>query len=374
LAIEDSLSSVEEASLIVPENAQLHARLAELDPSRNTELDRALVLNPRNASWWIMRAVQQEESDDLAGTEASLRSAVAVARYYVPLWSLTAFYYRQANKSAFSSSAKAALSVGTGDPRSIFQMAQKLGFAPNVIEATILPERPEIQKAYLAYSLERQDWTSAAHAALHLISIGRADDTPVVMSACERLFLAGRIDESVQVWNSAIAARWISMTHLVPALGVSLNDETFSQSRIFSGFDWRAWSPADISIAFSPNRYAKLGFSGDEPERCNVLSQYLPLLPETNYRVTTRYRTEDIPVDSGIRWGIFTLPQTDEALALSPNLFGQDVTETSFLFKTPASPMPLELFLTYTRQSGTTRIRGNLWLHSVKLELQSKYR
>ncbi len=373
LASEDTIRSLDQATAILPGNAQFHARLAEIDPSRSSELDRAIGLNPRNASWWILRSVQQEESGDVAGAEASLRSAVAVARYYIPLWSLTAFYYRQGNAAGFILAAKDTLSVGTGDAASVFQMAGKLGLPSEIVESQILPERAEIVTSYLNFALQKPDWPSATRAALRLSTVGSKAETPSVMSACERLFLAGRIDDSVTVWNATVSAHWISMTPLSPATGISINEEAFSQPRIYSGFDWKVPAPAEVAVAFSPGRYAKLQFTGEQAEQCGLLSQYLPLLPARRYKLTTRYRTEDLPSASGLRWTVESLAPKGSALATSANLYSEDVTESAFVFETHPATAPVELFLSYARQPGTTRIKGNLWLQSVRLELLDKH-
>jgi hypothetical protein len=369
LARRDTVAALTAAAAILPANALFHARIAELDPSRSGELDRALVLNPRNASWWIMRSVQQEESGDLAGTEASLRSSVAVARYYVPLWSLTAFYYRQANVPAFIRSAKDTLSVGSGDPRSLFQMATKLNLTPEVIEKQILPDRPETQSAWLAYSVERENWPSVTQTARRLTAAGSKTDAPAVLSACERLFLAGKLDESVAVWNAAIGAGWFSLNRLNPAAGASLTDETFSAPRIGLGFDWKVIAPAEVAVSFSAEHYARLEFSGDEPESVDLLSQYLPLLPARRYKLTARSRTEDLPPATGLHWLVTALTPTRTVEALSPNLSGEDVTETSLEFETLPQPTPFRLMLIYRREPGTTRIKGRLWVQSLRLEL-----
>jgi hypothetical protein len=313
------MSSLVQAVALLPQNAQFHARLAELDPGRSSEIDRALVLNPRNASWWIMRSVRREEAGDLPGAEASLRSAVNIARYYVPLWSLTAFYYREGNTAGFIHSANDTLSVGTGDPRSVFQMAARLGLPAHVVQNQILPAQADILMAYLKHALETGDWLSATETGIHLAAVGSKDDTPALLTASERLFLSGNLNEAVIVRNSAVSAHWISMTRMNPASGVSLNDGTFAQPRIYLGFDWKA--PAEVAVAFSPGRYAKLAFNGEEPEQCDLLSQYLPVLPGRHYKLITRYRTEDLPSASCI--GVFCR-KTDHAKNGLFGLFDQE--------------------------------------------------
>ena len=123
LSRSDTVEALQAALLKTPGNAEYHARIATLDPTRADELRKALSLNPTNTSWWIMQSVRQEQDGDIAGAERSLHQANLVSRYYVPRWSLAAFYYRQGNKEEFIRWANLALSVGNGVPESLFQMA-----------------------------------------------------------------------------------------------------------------------------------------------------------------------------------------------------------------------------------------------------------
>jgi hypothetical protein len=46
-----------------------------------------------------------------------------------------------------------------------------------------------------------------------------------------------------------------------------------------------------------------------------------------------------------------------------------DFVEQAFEFKTGGEELPAMIVLRYTRQPGTTRIEGKLWMQSVTLEL-----
>jgi hypothetical protein len=370
LARRDTVSALESALRIEPGNAEYHARIAVLDATRNDELETALRLNPRAQSLWIMRSVHQEEEDDVAGAEKSLQRANLVSQYYMPRWSLAAFYYRQGRREEFLEWGRKALSVGYGAPDSIFRMAQRLQFTPAEILNRLIPKSPERVSAYLELVLRDGDLDAAFEAGGKLLEIGTKSDRDRVGEACDGLFAAGRIGDAVGLWNRTIQAGWIDLKPLDVARGASLSDGTFAKTSLQMGFDWRY---AAISGVWSSTSHAdsslRLEFSGNQPESCELLSQPVPLLPDRRYKLVARYRTDGIVAAGGLRWRVQSL---DRKLSLLDGVMSkatEDYADETFEFRTPAQKTPATIVLAYTRSPGTTRIEGRLWLQSVKLEL-----
>ena len=168
LARTDKVDALERAVRLTPENADFHARIATLDPARDDELKQALALNPNEPSWWIMRAVGLEQAGDPAGAEKSLRQATLVSDYFVPWWSLAAFYYRQEDAGNFISAAHHALSAGAGDAESIFRMAENLQIPAETAVRQLVPDLPKPLEAWLAFALKEGNLDDALSAALRL--------------------------------------------------------------------------------------------------------------------------------------------------------------------------------------------------------------
>lgn len=370
LARRDTVPAIEAALRYAPGNADYHARIAVLDATRNDEVDRALRLNPWAQSLWIMRSVHQEEEDDAAGAEQSLKRANLVSQYYMPRWSLAAFYYRQGRRDEFLEWGRKALSMGYGAPDSLFRMAQRLQVPPAEILARLIPADANRVSEYLDTVLRDGDLYAASLSANRLLQVGTKLDRDRVLRGCDGLFAGGRLDEAAVLWNRMVQAGWIDRKALDPARGASLSNETFTKLSLPTGFDWRYTSVPGISVSSSDaDSSLRLEFSGDEPEGCELLNQWAVLLPGRRYRLTIRYRTDGIAAGSGLRWRVQSLDRKQTPLEGLLQHMTQDFADEAFEFQAPAVRIPAIAVLMYERSPGTTRIEGKLWLQSAKLEL-----
>jgi hypothetical protein len=370
LSSRDTVEALEAALRMTPGNADYHARIATLDPSRANDLSAALSLNPRDPSWWIMQSVRQEEDGNAAAAETSLIQANLVSRYYTPRWSLAAFYYRQGNKGGFIRWAKSALSVGNGPPESLFQMAQRLDLPANQILADLLPEVPERVDSYLHLLLRQGEVEPQYDAATRLIRIGTKENRSGVLETCESLFKAGRIDQAVSLWNKAVQANWVARSPLDPPLGKSVGNDSFAGEPSEAGFDWKNSIPLGISASWSvPDRSLCLEFSGSQPESCELISQFVPLLPGRRYQFTVRYRLLPSNSATGLQWSVVSVASGEPLMAVQMMPSSGEFVEQSFPFATPPQRGPMKILLSYARQRGSTRLEGKLWIQSVKLKL-----
>jgi hypothetical protein len=117
--------------------------------------------------------------------------------------------------------------------------------------------------------------------------------------------------------------------------------------------------PADPSL--------RVSFSGRQPELCEVLWQYLPLVPSTRYRLEFECRTSGIQAGAGLRWRISSALRGDATWAESADLAGENWSLGAVSFQTPPQPALARLVLFYERRPGTTHIQGAVWLRRLKL-------
>jgi hypothetical protein len=366
LARPDRVDAFERALRLTPENADFHARIATLDPAREEELNQAIALNPNEPSWWIMRAVGLEQAGDPGEAEKGFRQATLAGDYFVPWWSLAAFYYRQQDARNFIPAAHHALSVGTGDAESIFRMAENLKIPAETAAQQLVPDLSKPLEAWLGYALKEGNLDDALSAAIRLTRTGSAASRNSLLATCEALFAAGRASDAVTLWNSAIQRHWMQMTLLDPAAGKSLNDGSFTYPRLQAGFDWKVPAPNSVAVTPIDRGGMRFEFDGRQPEICELLSQYIPLLPGRKYQLTTRFRTRGIAPESGLNWIILA---NHKASANSPSLSSDSDGEQVASFESPREPAPVQLVLSYARRPGTTRIEGELRIESVSLEL-----
>jgi hypothetical protein len=369
LSLPDTVEAMRAASRAVPANADYHARISILDPSDDSELKKALAINPWRASWWISESVREEQDGDTAAAERSLIQANMICQYYTPRWSLAAFYYRQGNRAGLVEWARLALASGYGDSEPMFQMAQRLGVLPDEILSSIVPRDPERIEAYRSFLVQHDDMESAFTAATELLGVGSARNLDAVLGTCQVLFRSGRVDQSVTLWNRAIRAGWMKLKELDPATGISLASTAFDQG-FGEAFNWQLADAPGVIASNSEAGGLVLEFSGHEPEACELIGQYVPLLPGRNYQLTIRGKTESIPPDSGLRWSIQAVPSGRRVAGELFGVAGSEITKQDFRFQTSAKQEPLRLSIAYARQPGFVRIEGKLWIQAVELVLQ----
>ena len=370
LAREDTVEALQGALRLTPGNADYYARIATLDPSRDDQLRVALALNPTDPSRWIMLSVRQEEEGDAAGAEQSLRRANQVCRYFTPRWSLAAFYYRHGNQAGFIQWARLALASGSGQTESLFQMAQRLGLPSSRILQELVPDLPASLDAYLHLVLRQGKVEDAYAAAAQLMRIGSRESSNSILETSESLFAAGKIDPAVDLWNTAIRLRWVAGSPLDPASGRSLANGSFAGEPLERGFDWKTSLPSGVSASLSaPDRSLSLVFSGRQPENCELMSQFVPLLPGRHYQIKVRYRLPSLGSASGLQWSVLPLPSGKPLMMGMLEGSGGEFVEHSFAFETAHEQGPLRIALAYNRLPGTVRLEGEFRIQSVQLTL-----
>jgi tetratricopeptide (TPR) repeat protein len=370
LARMDTVEALRAALELTPRNADYYARIATLDSARDDQLRVALTLNAKDPSWWIMLSVRQEQEGDVTGAEESLRQANLVSRYFTPRWSFAAFYYRQGNKTEFVKWAKSALSAGNGQPESLFQMAQRLNLPSSQILDDLLPEVPDRVDSYLHLLLQQGKVDQEHAAAARLVRIGSPENRGSILETCESLFVAGKIDQAVDLWNMAIRAGWVTLFPLDPLSGKSLANGSFAGEPLERGFDWKNSIPSGVSAIRSvSDRSLYLELSGSQPESCELMGQFVPLLPKRQYQLKIRYRLRDTHSASGLQWSVLPVPSGKPVMVGPMNLSADEFMDQSFPFETPPQQCPMRLLLSYTRLPGTTRMEGELWIRSVQLTL-----
>ena len=107
-------------------------------------------------------------------------------------------------------------------------------------------------------------------------------------------------------------------------------------------------------------------FDGHQPETCELLSQYVSLLPGRKYELKTHFRTRGIAPESGLNWIILA---NHKVSASFPSFSSDSDVEQIASFESPREPAPVQLVLAYARRPGTTRIEGELRIESVSLQL-----
>jgi hypothetical protein len=369
----ETLAGTQKALAITPGQAAYYYRLALLSsddhPATAVEaLKRAVALNPSDAQSWIDLGLLYEAGGDTARAEQCLVRAVEEDAQYLPKWTLANFYFRRNDPPRFWFWAKRAAAMAYGDPLPLFRLCGQMEEDGKLIDRLAI-RNPSVRASYVSYLVGQDRIDLVGPPSQRVLEGNRQDDTPLLLAVCDRLLDRSRVDEALDIWNRLAATHRIpfgARSSTTPSL---LVNGAFTVAPTSQGFDWRLPEVDGVSAASeeSPGGL-RLTFSGRQPERCEVLVQYVPVQEIRKYKLTFRYRTSGIAAGTGLAWRIADT-NGGNGLAEGRDLSAEEEIHDQVSFDTPPGCRLVRISLLYQRSLGTTRIAGFIVLRSIALEL-----
>ncbi|MFB3779334.1 MAG: hypothetical protein ACE141_17080 [Bryobacteraceae bacterium] len=361
---EGSPSAVARARRMLAANAAFF----QDDPRDRTALEHAVARNPRYAAGWVNLGLLAEIEGDIPRAERLLLEAARIDRTYEPRWTLANFYFRQGDQDKFWHWARKAAEMAYQDQTPLFQLCWRISQDPAVILTRAIPDRPAILAQYLNYLLLQGKVAESEPVADRLIAATTDEGLPLLVSYCEQLIRAGRMTSAVRAWNTLCARRRLPYEALDPLQARSLTNGAFSVPPLSAGFDWRLQLPDGVfGTRVSSMEAFRFSFSGSQPERCQLLSQVLPVEASRRYRLVYEFRMKGIPSPSGLRWYVSDLADWKEVSATPLEPSGDSWSRGALDFVAPSGDRGVVLVLEYQRAHGSTRIEGDLWLRQLSL-------
>ena len=370
LARQETLEATEEALGWTPGQAAYHFRLgvlaAEKEPARSmAALEGAVALNPWDAGSWIELGLRLEADGKSDGAERCLLRAAEADRQYLPRWTLASFYFRRQDTERFWAWAEASAEMVYGDATPLFRLCGQVTEDGELIERIGI-ERPEVRANYVWYLMDRGRVDVILRAARKVLEGNREADVPVMMAVCDRLLDGKRAEGAMEVWNG-LAERHRIPFGAVSGTGPAPTNGTFSTAPTSHGFDWRLPVTEGVSPSSEERPQGlRLTFSGEQPESCEVLAQFVPVREETAYELKFAYRTPGIRPGTGLRWRVMDAGGGG-TLAEGESLSSEEEQAGAVWFRTPAGCRMARIALEYRRTAGTTRIVGFVVLRSVDM-------
>lgn len=366
-----TIRETKKAIAFTPGQADYYVRLALLEPATNGQtateaLQRAVALNPSDARAWMELGLLYESAGNLALAEQSLLHAAEEDKQYLPRWTLANYYYRRSAVDNFWFWAKEAAQMTNGDPTSLFQLCGRVGEDGTLIDRLNI-RRPDVRAAYLSYLLSQKRLDLIRPASRHLLNEKRESDVPLLLTTCDRLLESKNIGAALDIWNGLVDNRQIPFGRLQPAQGRVLTNGDFRVSPTSQGFDWRLPAIDGISASGDERGELRLTFSGNQPENCEALVQFVPVQEDVEHELKFEYRTDGIVAGSGLRWRI-TDQNGGRILVDAHNLSSEREESGKVSFMVPAGCKIARLALVYNRVQGTTRIEGFIILRKVELK------
>lgn len=360
---QDSEESIRAAICLVPDGWEYYMRLAQFDRQDARELlSTSLRLNRFDAQAEIELGLQYEAEGDFARAEKALLAAFEVDHTYLPRWSLANYYFRRGDLPAFWTWARSAAEMPAADIGPLFELCWRVSPDPNAIAQTLLNDKPELTRQYLAFLLAKNQLNAAVDVASRLVRYGEPNaDRPLLFSVVNRLVAAKDAAEADGLWHLLIRQGWVFAETSLP------NNAEFVREPLPVSFDWSLPEYAGLHSWPGPSGLES-EFTGSQPEDCTIAEQALDLTPG-KYTMTYSYHTTDIPPGTGIRWQIIDAI-ADTVLADSPDLSSDTLKQSVLAFSVPPGLSLLRLRLAYRRALGTPRISGVLVVRSTQIQAQ----
>lgn len=372
-----TLEGAKRAVELAPGNARYRARWAAMlgesgkDPATSISvLQSALACNPRDSSSWIELGLRAEMDKDFAKAESHLLEAARVDRQYDPRWALVNFYFRRGDAEKFWFWAREAAAMSYGDAASLFRLCWRVTQDPDVILDRAIPAQPQVLLRYLNFLLADNHLDAVEAVAAKVVEHAGRADLEVLFASCDRLLDAGRLSGALRIWSGLSQRRLIPHPAPEPDKGRSLTNGDFRELPLSHGFDWRVHPPAGVTFARAQSPpLLRVTFAGRQPERCEILSQLVPVLASAQYRFRFRYWTSNIGPNTGLRWRILDARTGAELVSHSPHLASERPTQADLPFSTPPGARLARVVLAYQRTLGTTRIEGSICVSHTSLAL-----
>jgi tetratricopeptide (TPR) repeat protein len=365
--------SIRRAIRLAPGSPNYYRGWAEIEPAvAVAALEKAATLNPVNSDIRIELSTAAEAKQDYRNAEASLLKAVELDKTFAPRWTLADYHFRRREVEKFWPAVKAALATSYGDVSFLFQNCWTLSPDPQTILEKAIPDRQDVLRRYLDYLLAGSRIEEADPVARKVLAQASKESAGALLNYCDRLLEMGRGQQALVVWNGLSERKLMPYSTLSPEAGNVLTNGDFGMPGMGTGFDWRVLSPGGIYIDRAGKPPAlHISFSGKQAENCDILSQYVPLLPGREYVLSVRYRVAGIGAESGLICRLLAQPNGADLLNDSGLLPGgaEDETERVFQVTTPGRTTLARLVFGYRRITGTMRIEGSVSLRRFALSL-----
>jgi hypothetical protein len=220
------------------------------------------------------------------------------------------------------------------------------------------------------YLLDQNRLDEAGAAAHGLLAASRAEDRALLLRLCDRMLAENRADSALEIWNALIRARHVTGELLAPAAGISLTNGTFADEPSAHGFDWRLLTVTGLYADRGEHPSGiRFSFSGRQPEECDLLEQWLPVLENRRYRLAfeSTVRLTSAPAASGLTWRVL---DTGRAVILASSAsLPPGEAHGELAFTAGVRGRLVRLLLHYARPAGSPRLEGIAAIRSVRLTL-----
>jgi tetratricopeptide (TPR) repeat protein len=381
---------LERAMRWAPDNAANDAALARLDElgggaegqARALQLrERATLLEPGNAIFWLERAMSEDE----AGMAESAGPDYMRARELFPLSpdvnrALGEYYLRQGRIDDALDALRFAIA---GDPEmrpAVFGELWRAGVDAREVLARGVPPDPDVLLAYLDALAAVGALDDAQLVWTQLVALGEIPAQDAIQHDAfeqgafqyvDALIRFQKTSELEEVWEElapeeATAAR---------TAGNLISNGSFEQPMLNEGLDWRVYPvdgvfvSLDATQAHDGARALRIDFTAPGNLAYQHTFEFVPVESDTEYEFTGYLRAADVTSDSGPRFELYDAANPQNLNLATADIRGiTDWTAERLRFRT--SPDTHLLIVRVGRPPSTSfdnRLSGTVWVDDVRL-------
>jgi hypothetical protein len=219
------------------------------------------------------------------------------------------------------------------------------------------------------YLFQGNQTADATALAIELAPAAADAEVNLFLGVIDRLLQDAMSAEALRVWNALAERGRIARGTLHPGAGNVVTNSGFTDQTYARGFDWRIPRTNSVFVTQAPGAWV-ISLTGSQPERCDLLRQFVPLEPGRTYRFQARYRARPEGTggeirNSGLSWRVRAADGS--VLGESGALATEGAGESQFEFAAPQGVRGAWVILEFERSSGSVRMAGSLRLEQVRL-------
>jgi tetratricopeptide (TPR) repeat protein len=333
-------------------------------------LQRAVVLNPNSASYWLDLADSYEAVGNFGQAETAYRSAQKDHPISAEVnWRYGNFLLRQNRlEESFRTIARAISADPKMTPVAVSLCWRRTQDVDQILNLALPPEADAYWGA-IEFFVSAGAPVEAATVWKRLVEKKSSFPLSKAFPLLDLLMGSGHVDEARIVWQQACSASGIAFE---PQENSLIWDGGFEQALLNGGFAWR-YRPAaganinlDEEVVHSGRRSLRVVFDGTANVDFEHIWQFVPVQPNTRYRFASYLRTQEITTDKGMR---FQIAGSGISNQFTPSVVGtQPWTFDDVEFTT--GPETRLLRISLRRETSTkfgNKIRGTVWVDDVSL-------
>jgi len=380
-------TAIEHATRWDPDNPQYFDAFAGIthlyaDADTPTQIiplyDRAVSLSPEKAEYWADLATAYDWAGRTSDAQRAYRHALELFPNSPQLnWTVANFEIRTGRIADGLAALRKVLLGDDIPPQTVFALATN-ATSDNSAILNEMPPQAGLFFAYLDFQIENGRMNDAQATWNRLLGLNLPFDVRQAFPYLDALINQKKIRGLMQAW-SALATRFPAQIHAPDLNGNRIMNGEFRFDIINGGLDWRivptegATVSLDSTNSFEGRSSLRIDFDGNHNLDYGNFLQFVPVKPDTHYRVQAFMRTGGITTDSGPRLQIYDAYDMRKLFLSTENLTGTTAWKDEELdFQTPADTQLLIVKIARPiSQKFDNEIAGSVWLNDVRLTERS---